>query len=197
MYSIFDQSLTSLFKDERNIPYIHYVLGITNRKYKQNKVFKGLLHAILSQQDRENQGVGMQNFKYVPAWDEACHMFQIQSPSAYCLIQKHFPARSARCFKYKVSRQPQFSMQICPITFELVKSYLDMLKYNGTVGLSCDDTKLFLALHLFWDGEKDKHFLVGSTQGVTFFLSFFIYTMPSSGIELCYHSREDWEVSVL
>jgi hypothetical protein len=92
-------------------------------------------------------------------------MFQIQSPSAYRLIQKHFPARSARCFKYKVPRQPRFSIQICPITFELVKSYLDMLKYDGMVGLSCDDTKLFSALHLFWDGEKDKHFLVGSTQG--------------------------------
>ena len=31
---------------------------------------------------------------------------------------------------------------------------------------------------------------------VTFSFSFSIYTMPSSGIELCYHSREDWEVSI-
>lgn len=160
-----DQLLTSPFKDERNTPYIRYALGIANGKYKRNNVFEGLLRAVLSQQDCESRGVGMQNFKYVPAWDEACHMFQIQSPSAYRLIRKHFPARSARSFKYKVLRQPRFPMQICPTTFELVKSYLDMLKYDGMAGLSCDNTKLFSALHLFWDGEKDKHFLVGSTEG--------------------------------
>ena len=56
-------------------------------------------------------------------------------------------------------------MEICPTSFELAKSYLDMLKYNGMAGLSCDDTKLFSALRLFWDGEKNKHFLVGSTEG--------------------------------
>ena len=56
-------------------------------------------------------------------------------------------------------------MQICPATFELVKSYLNMLKYDGMAGLSCDDTKLFSVLRLFWDGEKGKHFLVGSTEG--------------------------------
>ena len=31
---------------------------------------------------------------------------------------------------------------------------------------------------------------------VTFSFSFSIYTMPSAGIELCYYSREDWEVSI-
>jgi hypothetical protein len=107
----------------------------------------------------------MQNFRYAPAWDEACHMFQIQSPSTYCLIRKHFPVRSARSFRYKVSRQPQFPMEISPTCFELAKSYLDMLKYDGMAGLSCDDTKLFSALCLFWDGEKDKHFLVGYSEG--------------------------------
>ena len=56
-------------------------------------------------------------------------------------------------------------MQICPATFELVKSYLDTLKYDGMAGLSCDDTKLFSVLRLFWDGEKAKHFLIGSTEG--------------------------------
>ena len=81
-----EQSLTDSFKDKRNTPYIHYALGIANGKYKRDNVFEGLLRAVLSQQDRESRGVGMQNFKYAPAWDEMCYMLQIQSPSAYRLI---------------------------------------------------------------------------------------------------------------
>jgi hypothetical protein len=47
-------------------------------------------------------------------------------------------------------------MEIGDRTFELV---LDNL------GLSCDDTKLFSSLRLYWDSDKNSYFLVGGVDG--------------------------------
>ena len=41
-----------------------------------------------------------------------------------------------------------------------------------------------------------SHTLHDIMPSVMFSFSFSIYTMPSRGIELCYHPREDWEVPV-
>lgn len=55
-------------------------------------------------------------------------------------------------------------MDICDRTFELVDTHLSALGYNGPVGLSCDDTKLFSAWCLYWDAKEKCHFLVGGTE---------------------------------
>ncbi|KAG6864122.1 hypothetical protein C0991_012300 [Blastosporella zonata] len=133
--------------DATNTPYIQYALGITKGQYKKNEVFEGLLRAVLMEQDRDSRGVGFRNFKYAPAWDE------------------HFPVRTARSFRTKVSRMPRFPATICLQSFQLVKQHLSALGYRGMVGLSCDDSKLFSTFCLYWDGKKGKHFLVGSTEG--------------------------------
>lgn len=65
----------------------------------------------------------------------------------------------------KESRQPRFPMQICNRTFQIVKDHLAALNHTGPVGLSCDDTKLFSSLRLFWDKEKNTYFLVGGVDG--------------------------------
>lgn len=49
--------------------------------------------------DRDERGVGMQNFRYAPAWDEFCHSIKISSPRAYRVLQEHLPARSERSFR--------------------------------------------------------------------------------------------------
>jgi hypothetical protein len=56
-------------------------------------------------------------------------------------------------------------MEICEKTFELVADHLAALDYTGPVGLSCDDTKLFGSLRLYWDAEQKAHFLVGGVDG--------------------------------
>jgi hypothetical protein len=56
-------------------------------------------------------------------------------------------------------------MEISDHTFQLVIDHLTALNYTGPVGLSCDDTKLFSSLHLYWDAEKDAYFLVGGVGG--------------------------------
>ncbi|KAJ7875779.1 hypothetical protein B0H14DRAFT_2568628 [Mycena olivaceomarginata] len=49
--------------------------------------------------DREERGVGMQNFKYAPAYDEFCNVVRINSPAAYRALQDHLPGRSERSFR--------------------------------------------------------------------------------------------------
>ena len=47
--------------------------------------------------------------------------------------------------------------------FDLVRDNLIMLKYDGPVGLSCDDTKLMAAFHPYYDQKHDAHFILGNT----------------------------------
>ncbi|KAF8219405.1 hypothetical protein L208DRAFT_1163586, partial [Tricholoma matsutake] len=48
-------------------------------------------------------------------------------------------------------------------TFDLVHDNLISLKYDGAVGLSCDDTKLIAAFCPYYDQEHDAHFILGNT----------------------------------
>lgn len=68
-----------LQKDAKNTPCIHYAQGVLTGKY-DNKVFHGLMEAIVTKYDCEEHGVGMQNFHYPPAWDEMSHVLKIHSP---------------------------------------------------------------------------------------------------------------------
>ena len=65
----------------------------------------------------------------------------------------------------KEARQPRFPMEIGDCTFELVLDHLKALNYTGPVGLSCDDTKLFSSLRLYWDSDENSYFLVGGVDG--------------------------------
>lgn len=56
-------------------------------------------------------------------------------------------------------------MDIGPQTFKLVAEHLDVLDYDGPVGLSCDDTKLFATFRLYWDSNEKSYFLVGGVDG--------------------------------
>jgi hypothetical protein len=56
-------------------------------------------------------------------------------------------------------------MDIGPRTFELVTEHLNALDYNGPLGLSCDDTKLFATFRLYWDSQEKSYFLVGGVDG--------------------------------
>jgi hypothetical protein len=76
-----------------------YAQGALSRKY-DDKVFSGLVNMMVAKLDRDEFGVGMQNFCYAPAWDELCHTLKIQSPCAYRALREHLPARSEPSFRY-------------------------------------------------------------------------------------------------
>jgi hypothetical protein len=64
-----------------------------------NAVFNGLVKAMVTKVDPEERGVGMQNFKYAPAYDEFCNIIRINSPAAYRALKDHLPARDERSFR--------------------------------------------------------------------------------------------------
>ncbi|KAJ6612870.1 hypothetical protein B0H10DRAFT_1642815, partial [Mycena sp. CBHHK59/15] len=68
--------------DAKNTPCIKFAQGTLQGKYTDFKVFGGLVEAMVQKVDRLECGVGMQNFKYPPAWDEMAHIVNIHSPRA-------------------------------------------------------------------------------------------------------------------
>ena len=86
-------------QDAKTTPCIKYALGVLGGKYDNMNVFTGLVKAMVSKTDREQRGVGMQNFHYPPAYDEFMHCLKIQSPRAYRLVSEYFMARSERSFR--------------------------------------------------------------------------------------------------
>ncbi|KAJ6616541.1 hypothetical protein B0H10DRAFT_2390685 [Mycena sp. CBHHK59/15] len=56
--------------DAKNTPCIRYAQGVLEGKYN-DQVFSGLVEAMVTKIDREERGVGMQNFDHAPAWDES------------------------------------------------------------------------------------------------------------------------------
>ncbi|KAJ7821613.1 hypothetical protein B0H14DRAFT_2257498, partial [Mycena olivaceomarginata] len=120
---------------------------------------------VLTKHDKEEQGFGLQNFKYSPAFDEFTQILNLQSPAAYRIFGETFPTRTARSWRQQEARQPRFPLEICDRTYELTIEHLKGLGWSGPVGMSCDDTKLNAAFRLYWDSEKKKHMLVGATDG--------------------------------
>ncbi|TFY73791.1 hypothetical protein EWM64_g10221 [Hericium alpestre] len=117
---------------------------------------------MVSKLDREERGVGMQNFRYSPSYDEFIHIVSIQSPEVHRFLSEHLAARTQRSFREKEARQPKFPMKICERTYSLVAEQLKALDYDGPVALSCDDTKLFASWRIYWDSVEKGIFLVGA-----------------------------------
>ncbi|KAJ6618982.1 hypothetical protein B0H10DRAFT_1734713, partial [Mycena sp. CBHHK59/15] len=56
--------------DAKNTPCIMFAKGTLQGKCKDFPAFSGLVEAMVMKTDRIERSVGMQNFKYSPAWDE-------------------------------------------------------------------------------------------------------------------------------
>ncbi|KAJ7865909.1 hypothetical protein B0H14DRAFT_3595961 [Mycena olivaceomarginata] len=152
--------------DAKNTPCIKFALGTLEGKYTDFKVFSGLVEAMVQKVDRVERGVGMQNFKYPPAWDEIAHIINIHSPRAAKALREHIPLRTQRSFRAQEAREPRFPMVLeDERIFLLIQEQLAALKYDGPLGLSCDDTKLFAGLRLYHDKIKKADFLVGGVDG--------------------------------
>ncbi|KAG2152842.1 hypothetical protein DEU56DRAFT_977227 [Suillus clintonianus] len=113
---------------------VREILETAAGKYTDLNVFTGLVEAMVTKLDREERGVGMQNFKYSPSWDEFSNVLRIHSPQALRFLSKHLP---------------------------LVADHLADLSYRGPTSLCCDNTKLYSAWRIFWDAEKEAHYLIG------------------------------------
>ncbi|KAF8988923.1 hypothetical protein BDQ17DRAFT_1257412 [Cyathus striatus] len=115
--------------------------------------------------DREERGVGSQNFCYAPPWMEFCQILRDISPQAYQSLAGHIPKPEIRTLQAKRAREVQFPMTICSETFDFVQEQLQLLGYCGPTALSCDDTKLLPAFRLCWSKKDQTHYLVGGKDG--------------------------------
>ncbi|KAG6916064.1 hypothetical protein DXG01_008589 [Tephrocybe rancida] len=150
--------------DTKRSPCIRFALGVLNGEYN-NEMFEGLVQAVVLDHERDARGVGRQNFRYAPAWEELCHVIKIHSPKLYVALSAHLPMPAIRTFRMKEARQPKFPTEICEQCFILVIEHLSAVNYTGPVGCSCDDTKLFSSLRLYWDSNEQSYFLIGGTDG--------------------------------
>lgn len=69
-------------------------------KFDSNEVFLGLVEAMVQKADREERGVGMQNFHYTPAFDEFVHVVSIESKAAHRQLDRHFKVRGLRSIRF-------------------------------------------------------------------------------------------------
>ncbi|KAI0037793.1 hypothetical protein FA95DRAFT_1684813 [Auriscalpium vulgare] len=144
---------------------VKFAIGVLEGKYTDNEVFVGIVQAMVMRKDREERGVGLQNFKYAPAYDIFSGAMRIESPRTYELLASHIAAPTERTLRQKESGRPKVPLLICRETFILAADRIRILCYDGPVALSCDDTKLFATLRLFWDARLKKYFLVGAVGG--------------------------------
>jgi hypothetical protein len=75
---------------------VRYAIAVLEGKFKDRKVFTQLVDAMVNVQDREDRGVGLQNFSHAPELDEFAHMCAIISPEVYRMLRREFPLRTIR-----------------------------------------------------------------------------------------------------
>ncbi|KAI0301414.1 hypothetical protein BC826DRAFT_1102007 [Russula brevipes] len=128
-------------------------------------VFLDLVQVLTNEAERRERGLGRQNTKYPPAFDEWCHELLCIRPEAYRSFRLQFAGRTDRNFLLKRSMSPGFTQGISSRTLERALKYLQDYRYplNAPVSLSVDDTKLLPAFRPHFDGATKKWFLVGNT----------------------------------
>lgn len=78
---------------------IKYVQGVVSGKHKGNDLFGSLLQVMVLKADKENRGVGMQNFQYAPNLIECAHIVFTHSPKAYEFLQEHLAMPDPRTLR--------------------------------------------------------------------------------------------------
>ncbi|KAH6870856.1 hypothetical protein BKA70DRAFT_1578587 [Coprinopsis sp. MPI-PUGE-AT-0042] len=158
--------LQDLVEDEeaRHSPCVKYALGNLSGKYNE-KTFEGLVNAYVTMQERQEKGKGMQNFEYSAEFLDMCRDLHATSPAAYRSLKDIIQMPAERTLQRDLSKQPKFPFSLGTRNFELAKQHLEEISYDGPVGLACDDTKLFSNLGLVHDPVKNKHFLIGGSDG--------------------------------
>ena len=122
-----------------------------------------LVHVLVVNAERLEKGLGRQNMKYPPAFDDWCHELLCIQPEAYRSFCLQFSGRTERSFLSKRSASPGFCQGISQQVLEHALRYLNDYKYpqNTPLSLSVDDTRLLPAFRPYFDGSTKKWYVVG------------------------------------
>jgi hypothetical protein len=87
---------------------------------------------------------------------------RVQYGTVHCV--SHIAENSLNIFPSAIhSKEEKFPIEPCPRSFQLVRHYLNSINYDGPVGLSCDDSKLFAAFRPYFNTAEDAYYVVGCT----------------------------------
>ncbi|KAG8700389.1 hypothetical protein FRC08_004733 [Ceratobasidium sp. 394] len=147
--------------DSKRSPMMNLVAKVLTGALKNADTFIGLMEIMAAKEDRVSRGKGMQGLARSPALISFCHATLISSPRAYRLLGKHLPLPAERSLQRQRSRQPSFPIGVTDENVIRAVEYLNKLNYTGPVGLSCDDTQLLSKFSPYYDGQKNKWYLLG------------------------------------
>jgi hypothetical protein len=128
-------------------------------------IFMDLVQVLVTEAEQRKQGLGLQNMKYPPAFDDWCHELLCIRPEAYRSFRAQFTGRTECSFLSKQSAFRGFRQGISEQVLEHTVKYLNDYKYpnNGPLALGVDDTKLLPAFWPYFNGSTKKWYIVGGT----------------------------------
>ncbi|THH05194.1 hypothetical protein EW146_g9969 [Bondarzewia mesenterica] len=155
--------LIEAYKKNPAEPCLVFVKGVLQGDFASERVFLGLMEALVQKKDKELRGVGMQGFKYAPDVVEMAHIINIHSPRAYQAIRNAFPFPEKRTLQLHQAREMRFPVGIEERVFDLARDQVHKLNWTGPLAVGCDDTKTLPSLNVYQD-KTGKYYLVGSTS---------------------------------
>ncbi|KAF9014440.1 hypothetical protein BDZ89DRAFT_1046487 [Hymenopellis radicata] len=131
------------YTEYKQNPLLRFSRLVVDGKFKDSKVFLGLVEAMILGTEREIRGVGMKNFKYQPEFREWAELVRMISPRLYRNMAQQFRMETQR---------------IQPETYEYAAKYCKDYEYppSHPLVLSVDDTKLFTTMQPLFDGPSKK-----------------------------------------
>ena len=85
-----------MHQDPQTSIWMRFVHGVMKGEYDNNLVFLGMIQATVVAHDRESRGVGLQNMRYQPIYEEFTQMVALTSPRTYRLFAPHIQLPSLR-----------------------------------------------------------------------------------------------------
>jgi hypothetical protein len=113
---------------------------------------------MIIQAERIDEGKGMRNIKYPPAFDQWAHEICCISPEAYCSFKAKFAGRSERSFQQIRAKDIPFDEGFTDQMLVRAQTYLANYGYptDGPLSMAVDDTKLNAALRPYFNSRQKK-----------------------------------------
>ena len=86
--------------------WVQFAIGAIDGKYNDDRVFLGLIEAMVGKLDRKERKVGNQNFKYTKEVVDFSQLIMTISPQSYRYMRPQLQLPSVRHLQYVFSYHP-------------------------------------------------------------------------------------------
>jgi len=88
--------IDDLRQDPQTSMWVRFARGVVKGDYDDKLVFLAMIQATVTAHDRDARGVGMQNMRYLPIYEEFTQMIALTSPQSYRLLAPHIQLPTLR-----------------------------------------------------------------------------------------------------